>query len=51
MEKFQFSDWSNNTAYIIDLSTSLVVDTVIIHEDNVISTFTGKPLSFYGLNY
>jgi hypothetical protein len=51
MTNFIFSDWANNAAYIINVSTELVVDTVIIHEDGLVSTYTGKPLSFYGLTY
>ena len=49
---FEFSDWANNTAYIIDTTTGKVVDTVAIHEDdNKLYTYSGKPLSYYGLIY
>lgn len=51
MTNFIFSDWSNNSAYIINTKTGKVVDTVVIHEDGTLTTYSGRLLSYYGLSY
>lgn len=49
---FEFSDFADNSAYVIDTTTSLVVDTFYFNpETNEGWTNSGKDISEYGLSY
>jgi len=49
---FEFGEFADNSAYIIDCATNKVVDTFYINpETNESWTHSGKDISYYGLSY